>query len=171
MAVSQPDLLNQALARDALGAFLLGEPPYFHEARAEHEEPQNFGAAFEALLLPYWRETADPELGERLTHACLALLAGHPDHNRAIYCVHAWIWEYRYAQVGKGIPLFDWRLEPVVMMLKACIERARTALVADTRWAGASWNGADGIWGALLRASLHLRDRLSGPDLVPSESE
>lgn len=73
--------------------------------------------------------------------------------------------------MGKGIPLFDWRLEPVAVMLKACIERARTALVADTRWAGASWNGADGIWGALLRASLHLRDRLGGPDLVPSESE
>lgn len=171
MAVSQPDLLSQALARDALGAFLLGEPPYFHEARAEHEEPQNVGAAFEALLLPYWHRTTDPELGERLTRACLALLAGHPDHNRAIYCVHAWIWEYRYAQVGKGIPVFDWRLEPVVVTLKASIERARTALVGDTRWAGAPWNSTDGIWGALLRASLHLRDRLGGPDLVPSESE
>lgn len=73
MAVSQPDLLSQALARDALGAFLLGEPPYFHEARAEHEEPQNFSAAFETLVLPYWHRTADPELGERLTRASLHL--------------------------------------------------------------------------------------------------
>lgn len=69
--------------------------------------------------------------------------------------------------MGKGLPVFDWRLGPVAVMLKACIERARMSLVADTRWAGASWNGADGIWGVLLRASLHLRDRLGGPDLVP----
>ena len=168
-------LLGQALAHDQLDRFLVGEPFYFFEAPNDNEEPQNVVATFDQLLLPYWRETHDDRFPQRFVDALLSILATYPDRNRAIYIAPDWVWYYRFCLAKKRAQpdgpygdLFDLDLDGVAIALRQQLEANRAALMADTRWAGATWNSQNGLWDPLMRTALTVRDKLGGPDFVPA---
>lgn len=171
--MTTPDnVLSLALANDELDRFLAGEPFYFVEAQTDNPEPQNVAQAFDELVVPQWQQ--DPSFAPRFVAALMKLLASYPDRNRAIYLAHRWVWYYRYClskkhaePTGRYAGLFEVDLGGVAAQLKQLTQERKADLLADTRWAGASWNSDNGLWGPLLRTSIHLRDRLGGPDFVP----
>ncbi len=139
------NVLQLALANDELDKFLVGEPFYFLEAKVDNDEPQNVVAAFDQLVLPYWRQTHDASLPTRFVAALLTLLATYPDRNRAIYIAQDWVWYYRFCQdkqrkqpQGPYGDLFDIDLGSVAVALKRQLESRKADLQADTRWAGAA---------------------------------
>lgn len=171
------NVLRLALANDELDKFIVGEPFYFLEANAQNDEPQNVTQAFDQLVVPYWRETHDLNFPQRFVAGLLKALASYPDRNRAIYIVHDWVWYYRFCQAkqqaqpqGPYGDLFDVDLGPVALALKLRLEENKAELQADTRWAGAAWNSPDGMWTPLLRTAVTVRDKLGGPDFVPSNA-
>jgi len=171
------NVLQLALANDELDKFLVGEPFYFLEAKVDNDEPQNVVAAFDQLVLPYWRQTHDASLPTRFVAALLTLLATYPDRNRAIYIAQDWVWYYRFCQdkqrkqpQGPYGDLFDIDLGCVAVALKRQLESRKADLQADTRWAGAAWNSPDGMWTPLMRSALMVRDKLGGPDFVPANA-
>lgn len=175
MSTIQDDVLLLALANNELDKFLVGEPLYFLEAKHDNDEPQNVVAAFDQLLVPYWRETRDACLPERFVDALLAILSTYHDRNRAIYIAHDWVWYYRFCLNKKrGKPdslytaLFEVDMSSVASALKQQLEINKTNLIADTRWAGAAWNSHNGMWGPLMLTALMVRDRLDGPNFVPA---
>lgn len=173
---SNPDnVLQLALANDELEKFIVGEPFYFQEAKADNEEPQNVIAAFDQLVLPHWLQTRDASFAARFIAAMLKALATYPDRNRAIYAVSDWLWYYRFClskkaaqPQGKYAELFDADMGAVALSLKQQLEANKAALIGDTRWAGAAWNSKAGLWEPLMRTALNVRDKLGGPDFVPS---
>lgn len=176
MSADPDNVLLVALANDELDKFLVGEPGYFHEARNDNEEPQNVVAAFDLLVLRYWRQARDARFPARFVAALLGILAAYPDRNRAVYCAAAWVWYYRFClskkrarPEGPYADLFEIDLGAVALALRRQLEARKAALVADTRWAGNSHNSHDGLWGPLLRTALAVRDRLGGPDFVPAD--
>ncbi|UXY50417.1 hypothetical protein [Pseudomonas tohonis] len=171
------NVLLLALANDELDRFLVGEPFYFLEARSDNDEPQNVVAAFDQLVVPYWRETRDPAFPQRFVAALLKILATYPDRNRAIYLAHDWVWYYRFCLAKKRAQpegpygdLFEVDMSGVAVALQRQLEANKAALQADTRWAGAAWNSPDGMWTPLLRTAVTVRDKLGGPDFVPANA-
>lgn len=146
------------------------------EAKNENDEPQNVVAAFDQLIMPYWRQTHDASFPTRFVSALLKMLAGDLsiDRARAIYIAHDWVWYYRFCQdkqrkqpQGPYGDLFD-RIWAVRRGAQAPVESHKAELVADTRWAGAAWNSPDGMWTPLMRSAVMVRDTLGGPDFVPA---
>jgi hypothetical protein len=88
MTAKDSDALARALANNELNKFLIGESPYFFEAKSDNDEPQNVSAAFDLLVLPYWKRTGDPNFPARLFGGLVDLLKSYPDKNRAIYVAH-----------------------------------------------------------------------------------
>jgi hypothetical protein len=175
MSTRQDNVLLLALANDELDKFLVGEPFYFLEAKNDNDEPQNVVAAFDQLLVPYWRETRDASFPARFVATLLTILATYPDRNRAIYIAHDWVWYYRFclskkrAQPdGPYAELFEIDMGGVAVALKRQLEINKADLIADTRWAGAAWNSQNGMWDPLMRTALMVRDKLGGPDFVPA---
>jgi hypothetical protein len=171
------NILEQAISNNELDKFLVGESPYFVESRNDNEEPQNVAQAFDQLVLPYWRHSSDKNFPERLFSKLADLLVTYSDKNRAIYVAHDWIWYYLYCRAKKSShpdgyysDLFDFDITPLTSLLKAVVENNKQNLIEDKRWAGAPWNSKDGMWGALLRISLAIRDQLGGPDFVPANT-
>lgn len=163
-----------AVHDDKLEKFVVGEPPYFHEAKTDNPEPQNVVAAFDQLVLRYWMESRDPGFPERLVAAFTKALEICPDQNRAIYVLSDWVWYYSYClnkkyadPKGRYSQLFEVDLEGVARLLKEQMVSNKLALMSDTRWAGARWNGSSGLWEPLIRTALNVRDELHGPDFVP----
>lgn len=177
MNYTEPNLLTEALAQHCLELFLVGEPPWFFDAKAENDEPQNIRQAFDSLVFPYWRAHHDPAFPEAFTAALFSVLMMYPDRNRAIYVAHGWIWYYRYCidkkrQQPDGFyaDLFEMDLSEVAVLLKSLVESNKAEMIKDTRWAGESWNSQQGIWEPMLRSSKTVRDRLNGPDYVPDNA-
>jgi len=169
------NILTRAIANNKLEKFLVGEPPYFFDAKCDNEEPQNVSQAFDSLVIPYWRETKDPAFPEKFVFALYNLLNTYPDRNRAIYIVHDWIWYYIYClnkkmsqPSGRYGDLFEVDLSGVASLLKSLLEANKKELIDDVRWAGASWNSKSGMWEVLLRTSEAVRDKLGGPNFVPA---
>ncbi|MCW1247669.1 hypothetical protein OC610_24855 [Pseudomonas sp. SAICEU22] len=175
MSANLDNVLLLALANDELDKFLVGEPFYFQEAKNDNAEPQNVVAAFDQLVLRYWQQTHDIQFPGRFVAALLKILATYPDRNRAIYVAAVWVWYYRFclskkqAQPG-GLyaDLFEIDMGAVALALQRQLELNKAELVQDTRWAGASWNSQNGLWGPLMRTALVVRDKLGGPDFVPA---
>ena len=175
MAVNQNDRLFLALANGELDKFLVGEPFYFFETKDDNDDPQNVVVAFDLLILPYWWETRDPLFPKRFADALLQMLKIYPDPNRAIYMVHRWIWYYqsclsekRMKAAGLYTDIFEIDLTSVASVLKDKLEANKADLITDTRWAGAVWNSKNGLWDPLVRTAMGVRDKLGGPDFVPS---
>lgn len=175
MSNHQDNVLQLALNHNDLDKFIVGEPFYFQEAKADNEEPQNVAAAFDQLVMRYWLQTHDASFPGRWVAALLQALETYPDRNRAIYAVSDWVWYYRYCLAKKqsapqGIyaDLFVIDLSSVALVLKQQLEANKASLVADTRWAGAAWNSQSGLWEPLMRTALNVRDKLGGPDFVPA---
>lgn len=173
--MGQDDPIAQILANDELDKFLVGEPFYFLGTKNDNDEPQNVVAAFDQLLVPYWRETHDASFSTRFVAALLTILATYPDRNRAIYIAHDWVWYYRFCLSKKRAQpdglyaeLFEIDMGGVAVALKRQLEINKPDLVADTRWAGATWNSQNGMWDPLMRTALMVRDKLGGPDFVPA---
>ncbi|KLU25909.1 hypothetical protein EOS_12345 [Caballeronia mineralivorans PML1(12)] len=170
------DVLARAQANNELDKFLTGESPYFFEARIDNDEPQNVSAAFDLLVLPYWKRTGDLNFPARLFGSLADLLQSYPDKNRAIYVAHDWIWYYLYCLVGKrtqpnGVygDIFEADLNALAAVLKAELESNKQSLIGDTRWAGATWNSTNGMWGPLLYVSEAVVKR-GGPNFVPDNA-
>lgn len=177
MTGTPDNVLLLALANGELDKFMVGEPFYFQEAKSDNEEPQNVGAAFDLLVVPYWRDTRDAAFPAHFVSALLSILATYPDRNRAIYAASDWLWYYRYClskkraqPQGMYADLFEVDMTPVAVALKQQLEVNKAALSADIRWAGAPWNSATGLWQPLLRTALAVRDKLGGPDFVPANA-
>ena len=90
------NVLLIALADDALDTFVVGEPFYFEETKADTKEPQNVRDAFDLLVLDYWKKTKDETSSGKFATAILKALRTSPDKNRAIYAVAFWVQYYRY---------------------------------------------------------------------------
>ena len=134
-------------------------------------------AAFDLLVLPLWTARRDAAIPAALVAGLLRLLAAHPDPNRAAYVASSWIWyalhcldKKRKDLAGRDGDLFAIDFTPVAAPLKAAVEARKDALVADPRWAGAAWNSPDGLWTPLVRTAIAVRDRLAGPDFVPTNA-
>ncbi|WP_331716187.1 hypothetical protein [Pseudomonas trivialis] len=56
----------------------------------------------------------------------------------------------------------------VALALQKQLESNKTALVIDTRWAGAVWNSQNGLGAPLMRTARVVRDKLGGRDFVPA---
>jgi hypothetical protein len=171
---SLDNVLQLALANDALDRFLVAEPFYFQEARNDNAEPQNVVAAFDQLVLRYWQQTHDSQFPGRFVAALLKILATYPDRNRAIYVAAVWVWYYRFClskkqaqPEGLYADLFEIDMGAVALALQRQLELNKAELVQDTRWAGGTWNSQNGLWGPLMRTALVVRDKLGGPDFVP----
>lgn len=167
--------LVRAISNNDLMKFLVGEPPYFFEAKSENEEPQNVSQAFDSLVVPYWKHTKDVNFPGNFVASLFNALNVYPDRNRAIYVAHDWIWYYTYClnkkkaqPTGYYGDLFEVDLSNVASLLKSLLESNKTQLINDERWGGASWNSKSGMWGVLLRTSEAVRDKLGGPDFVPT---
>jgi hypothetical protein len=176
MTAKNNDILTRALANDELDKFLIGESPYFFEAKIDNDEPQNVSAAFDLLVLPYWKRTGDLNFPARLFGSLVGLLQSYPDKNRAIYVAHDWIWYYLYCMVKKrtqanGVygDLFEVDLNALAAILKAELESNKESLIGDKRWAGATWNTTNGMWDPLLKVSEAVV-KLSGPNFVPDNA-
>jgi len=168
-------ILVRAIERNELDKLLVGEPPYFFDAKSDNEEPQNVTQAFDVLVVPYWKRTKNADFPRKFVAALFNLLNSYPDKNRAIYVAHDWIWYYTYClnkkrvqPLGKYGDLFEVDLSGVASLLKSLLESDKHALINDDRWAGASWNSNNGMWGPLLKTSENVRDKLGGPDFVPN---
>lgn len=168
-------LLIHALERNEVDKFIVGEQPYFVPAKVEKEEPQNIIQAFDLVLYPYWLATKDGDLPGKIENAFLSLIDNYHDRNRAIYCVITWIWYYKYCEskkiaqlAGYYSNLFELKLDTVSNRLRKALEENRTELIADQRWAGGTWNSDNGMWLPLTRVATVVREKLSGPDFVPS---
>ncbi len=175
MKFTRDNTLIHALANNELEKFLVGEAPYFFEAKKDNEEPQNVNQAFDLLVFPYWKQTKDVDFPAKFVSALLVLLSMHADRNKAIYVAHDWIWHYRYCLNKKRMQptgyygdLFEVDLSQVAALLKDLIETNKNKLINDKRWAGAPWNSKNGMWEPLLRISETVRDKLGGPDFVPT---
>ena len=171
------NILVRAIDRNELEKFLAGEPPYFFDAKSDNEEPQHVTHAFDVLVVPYWTRTKDADFPRKFVAALFKLLNSYPDKNRAIYVAHDWIWYYTYCihrksgqSPGQYGDLFEVDFSGVASLLKSLLESNRQALINDERWAGASWNSNNGMWGPLLKTSENVRDKLGGPDFVPNIS-
>ncbi|WP_268796897.1 hypothetical protein [Pseudomonas huanghezhanensis] len=175
MTDSLDNVLLIALADGALDKFIVGEPFYFQEAKADTKEPQNVHNAFDLLVLDYWIRTKDETfLGEFAT-AMLKALGTYPDKNRAIYAVSDWIQYYHYCLTqkksnpdGNYRELFEMDTDGIAGTLKHELEVNKVELINDTRWAGESWNSKQGLWEPLMRMALGVRDKFEGPDFVPN---
>lgn len=175
MSEGQNNVLALALANNELDKFLVGEPFYFFETKDDNDDPQNVVVAFDLLILPYWREACDPLFPQFFAAALLQMLKTYPDTNRAIYMAHRWIWYYqsclsekRMKPAGLYTDIFEFDLTSVASVLKEKLEANKTDLITDTRWAGAEWNSKRGLWDPLIRTAIGVRDKLGGPDFVPS---
>lgn len=175
MISTHDDILVRAIANNELEKFMIGEPPYFFEAKCDNEEPQNVSQAFDSLVVPYWKRTKDADFPVKFTTALVNLLNAYPDKNRAIYVAHDWVWYYMYClnkkrkqPSGHYGDLFEIDLDLVATSLKKLLEANKQNLIADQRWAGATWNSKNGMWESLLRTSEAVRDNLGGPDFVPA---
>ncbi|MFK3737199.1 hypothetical protein [Massilia sp. TN1-12] len=175
MISTASNVLLEAFSHNAFEKFLVGEPPYFFHAKNDNEEPQNVSQAFYTLIIPYWNLTKDIDFPKRFSSALYQLLDTYPDKNRAIYVAHEWIWCYKYF-FDKNIlnsseyyrELFEVDLSQVAYLLKSLIEENKEGLINDHRWAGRSWNSQNGMWGPLLKVSETVRDKLGGPNFVPT---
>ena len=177
MTLISNDILVRAIASNELEKFLIGEPPYFLEAKNDNEEPQNVSQAFDSLIIPYWKRTKNVGFPLEFLRALINLIDAYPDKNRAIYVVHDWIWYYLFCLGKKRVQpfghygdLFEIDLGELAALLKKCLEDNKRGLIADQRWAGGLWNSKNGMWEALLRTSEAVRDKLNGPDFVPANS-
>jgi hypothetical protein len=169
------NVLLIALADDALDKFIVGEPFYFEEAKADTKEPQNVRDAFDLLVLDYWTKTRDETFPGKFATAMLKALKTYPDKNRAIYAVAYWIQYYQYCLTqkksnpnGQYRELFEMDSAGVAGELKHELEVNKAELITDTRWAGESWNSKQGLWEPLMRMALGVRDKFKGPDFVPN---
>ncbi|TBU92772.1 hypothetical protein [Phytopseudomonas dryadis] len=176
-AALEKDTLALALVNDELDRFIVGEPFYFLEAKADNDEPQNVIPAFDQLVVPFWRTSRDADFPKRFAAALLKAVTTYPDCNRALYVVSDWIWYYRFCLMkkqsqpqGMYAELFEVDLGRVALVLKQQLELNKVALIDDTRWAGATWNSTNGMWGPILRTSMTVRDKLGGPDFVPANA-
>lgn len=177
MTYTEPTLLTEALAQHCLELFLVGEPPWFFDVKAEFDEPQKVMQAFDILVYPYWKTHHDPAFPEAFANALFSMLMMYPDRNRAIYIAHDWIWYYRYCLNKKRLnpeglyaDLFEVDLTSVAALLKSLLESNKEELIKDTRWAGEPRNSQQGMWAPLLRSSKNVRDNLRGPDFVPDNA-
>jgi hypothetical protein len=175
MKNNSDNVLLIALADDALDKFVVGEPFYFEEAKADTKEPQNVRDAFDLLVLDYWKKTKDETFSGKFATAMLKALKTYPDKNRAIYAVAFWIQYYHYCLKqkksnpnGKYRELFEMDTAGVAGALKHELEVNKAELITDTRWAGESWNSKQGLWEPLMRMALGIRDKFEGPDFVPN---
>ncbi|MCD5973947.1 hypothetical protein [Pseudomonas quasicaspiana] len=175
MSYDKDNVLFLALANDEFDKFLAGEPYYFLATKDDNDEPQNVIVAFKLLFMPYWREVGDPDFPAKFAQALIKMLETYPDQNRAIYMAECWLWCYRfclskkYAQPdGPYAGLFEFDMSAVAAVLKAKLEANKSELMADTRWAGATWNSQNGLWEPLIREAIVVRDELGGPDYVPN---
>lgn len=175
MVTDDENVLILALAYNELEKFLVGEPFYFQEAKNDNDEPQNVIAAFNQLVLQYWLDSRDSSFPSRFVSALIAVLCTYPDQNRAIYAVSDWIWYYRYClskkysqSAGRYAELFEVDLTFAASVLKQQLEANKADLITDIRWAGAAWNSKHGMWDPLIRTAIGVRDKLGGPDFVPS---
>jgi hypothetical protein len=175
MSKNLDNVLLLALANNELEKFIVGEPFYFQEAKNDNDEPQNVIAAFNQLVLRYWLDSRDSSFPSRFVSALIAVLHTYPDQNRAIYAASDWVWYYRYClskkyaqPQGMYADLFDVDLNQVASVLKQKLEENRADLCGDTRWAGVGWNSKRGMWDPLIRTAIGVRDKLGGPDFVPS---
>lgn len=175
MSKNLDNVLLLALANNELEKFIVGEPFYFQEAKNDNDEPQNVIAAFNQLVLQYWLDSRDSSFPARFVSALMAALRNYPDQNRAIYATSDWVWYYRYCLSKKYAQpqsvyadLFEVDLSQVASMLKQKMEENKADLIGDTRWAGAAWNSKHGMWDPLVRTAIGVRDKLGGPDFVPS---
>lgn len=175
MSYDPDNVLALALAYGELDKFLAGEPFYFLETKDANDEPQNVVIAIKLLILPYWRTVADLDFPERFACALVKMLNDYPDRNKAIYMAENWLWGYRYCLRQKILKpdgvfagLFEYDMSLVAAVLKQHLEANKSALVADTRWAGQPWNSDKGLWEPLMRSAIDVRDALGGPDYVPA---
>lgn len=154
--------------------FLVGEPPYFVEAKNDNEEPQNVNDAFNLIIFAAWEEFRDPRIPESFLGGLEELLRAYPDPNKAIYVVCDWVWFYRYCLNDKANnpnsaykSLFEVDLRGIALLLREMLEKNKLSLEQDRRWAGAEWNSQNGLWSPLLRQAVAVKDSLGGPDFVP----
>lgn len=168
--------LLAALANGELHKLLLGYAPYFFDGRSENEEPQNVNLVFDLLMLPYWESGQHPEFPAIFKNGLLTMLEHNIDMTEAIYIAADWLWYYHYCLQqkrqrpdGQYARLFEIDLGDVGVQLKRLMQRHRQDLMHDLRWAGAAWNSDSGMWQPLLRSAINVRDKLHGPDFVPSE--
>lgn len=169
------NILLIALADDALDKFIVGEPFYFLEAKADTKEPQNVRDAFDLLVLDYWKKAKDDKFPGQFATAMLKALRTYPDKNRAIYAVSFWLQYYTYCLTQKKSnpsrmyhELFQMDTDSIARALKHELEANKAELITDTRWAGESWNSKQGLWEPLMRMALGVRDKFEGPDFVPN---
>lgn len=175
MIGQQGNLLNNALAAGEMAKFLIGDPPYFFEAKSDNPEPQNVQEAFDLQITRYWAIVRDPSLPSSFVDGLGALLDTYPDRDKAIYVVNNWLYTYfaahdkKRTQAPLGIysELFDVDLSPVTDRMRIKLLSNRSTLISDTRWAGALWNSPNGLWGPIVRTAKVIREKLNGPDYLP----
>lgn len=176
MSNDPDDILAIALANGELDKFLVGEPFYFFETKDDNDDPQNVVVAFDLLFMPYFR-AGDKLFQATLVTSLVKMLETYPDRDRAIYMAQRWIWYYRFCiskrnaqPQGVYAALPDIDLTAPSMVLKRQMEANKAELIEDIRWAGATWNSKYGLWEPLVRTALHVRDKLGGPDYVPTNA-
>lgn len=166
-----------AIQRNQVAQFLVGDPPYFIDGKNDNEEPQNVNHAFNLVVFAAWSESKNPRVPDSFVVGLLDLLSVYPDSNKAIYVACDWIWFYSYCLSDKRrnpgsayMDLFDIQLEEVALVLRQRLESGKESLAMDRRWAGAEWNSQDGLWTPLVRQAVAVRDQLGGVDFVPRSS-
>lgn len=166
---------DQALRKNELHRYVAGEPPYFVHTQSDNPEPQNVVQAFDTQVYPYWLRTHDAQLPDLLADALVRMLKEHPDPNRAVYLACTWLWYLRNCEDKrdkapqghyKDVPPMD--LSDVALLLQRRASERSAELAQDTRWAGASWNSDNGLWGPIVKTTTFIRDHLKGPDAVPT---
>jgi hypothetical protein len=166
-----------ALSKNELHHFLAGDTPYFVEAKTDNEEPQNVEQAFDLQICPYIIRTQDTNLPDALADGLIKMLTTHADPARATYLAYSWVWYLLYCEAKKrgdptgyykDLPLFDFSDVALTAQRKADLLAA--TLKQDTRWAGAAWNSQMGLWEPICNLALAIRDRLGGPDMVPTSA-
>lgn len=175
MIQDNENIFSKAFLNNEIDKFLVGELPYFFEAKSDDDEPQNVRQAFDSLIVPLWKKTHSEEIPLRLFSALGDVIERYPDKNRALYVAHDWLWYYSFClnkkrkdPSGYYGDLFEVDISDLAARLKVNVEMSKKSLVGDHRWAGAAWNSQDGMWTPLLRISTQVRDVLGGPDFVPA---
>jgi hypothetical protein len=169
--------IELAVYHHDLHHYLAGDAPYFVEAKTDLEEPQNVAQAFDLQIYPYIVRTHDTKLPDASADGLIKMLTTHADPVRATYLAYSWVWYLLYCEAKKraaptgyykDLPLFDFSDVALTAQKKADLLAA--TLKQDTRWAGAAWNSQMGLWEPICNLASAIRDRLGGPDMVPTSA-
>jgi hypothetical protein len=153
--------------------FISGEQPYFFGSPHGGDDPQNafggYSSQFYEIVSALQRgEVVDLTVFETFFRELRDYLLLEADPNKQLYITIDWIWTF-LDRLNEIPPEAIDRVQPIfgmiernafVSLFRAELVRGEHRLLHDQRWAGATWNSDNGLFGPLSR-KIAICERLS----------